>query len=146
MPCQVAVERPREQRLVQASGQFAGGELGAGAREGCLAGHGPGQVPAAQSAQGAIGLQALDRRARSGLVEDDLGDEGARHGGAACEGAAAAALPDGQAVLDLRQFHRLDEAAAALAEGAEFLLEPGEQPLLEREPVRGYGFYQGHIR
>ena len=71
-PCQAAVERPREQRLVQASGQFAGGELGAGAREGCLAGHGPGQVPAAQSAQGAIGLQALDRRARSGLVEDGL--------------------------------------------------------------------------
>ena len=66
-----------DQCFVYFGRQAGGGELGEGTRKGGFGGHLRGAVPAAEAAQLAVALQALNEMACAGQIVNSLGEEGA---------------------------------------------------------------------
>ena len=75
---QMAIHRPRNQRLMQTARKTALGKLGKGPRKGRLARKPAATAPAAQPAEPTVDLETLDQRPRRRNVEHGLRDEGAR--------------------------------------------------------------------
>jgi len=78
----MAVQMTTDELLMHPFGQALRGELGEGAREGCLAGHIGASFPAAYTSQRAVDLQTLDQGGCGWDGEHGLGDEAAGDGGA----------------------------------------------------------------
>ena len=124
---QMAIHRPRNQRLMQTAGQTALGKLGKGPRKRRLARKPAGTAPAAQPAKPAVNLKTLDQAARRRNVEHRLGYEGARQRGTVLLRPPYLAAEVGQKSLDPYQFQNRDEQLVALAHRAKLALEPREQ-------------------
>jgi hypothetical protein len=87
----VILQMTADEQLVHTFRQTLCGELGKGAREGCLAGNLGAAFPAADASQCTIDLQTLDQGRCRGDGEHGLGDEAAGDGGAVIRWPAAAA-------------------------------------------------------
>ena len=131
---QMAIHRPRNQRLMKTAGQTALGKLGKGPRKRRLARKPPGTAPAAKPAEPAVNLKTLDQAARRRNVEHGLGYEGARQRRAVLLRTPYLAAEVGKKSLDPHQFQNRDEEPVALAHRAQLALEPREE-LLKGVPV-----------
>ena len=132
---QMAIHRPRNQRLMQTVGQTALGKLGKGPRKRRLARKPAGTAPAAQPAEPAVNLKTLDQAARRRNVEHGLCYEGARQRRAVLLRPPYLAAEVGQKSLDPHQFQNRDEQLVALAHRAKLALKPREELLLKGVPV-----------
>ena len=87
----VILQMTADELLMHTFRQTLCGELGKGAREGCLAGNLGAAFPAADASQCPIDLQTLNQGRCGGDSEHGLGDEAAGDGGAVIRWPAAAA-------------------------------------------------------
>lgn len=122
---QMAVHRPRNQRLMQENRRTALGKLRKGPRERRLARKSAAAAPAAKPAKPAVNLKALDQCPRRRNVEHCLGHEDARQRRAVLFRTAYPATKIGKQCLDPYQFQNRIEELVALPPSNLFAVEQG---------------------